>query len=383
MCAIQKNVKVKKKWIYLIVLVVLVGLGALVYLLVPPNLPSIERWVMSVPPGSQTPDERKTLASLKIINDHPFYQMTFYGDYPRYLDMKKRFYWALRFPKPQCSSFAVLNPHGHALLGYNNDGEYNSILLLFTDPSDGYASISIADLGGSLPGFTKSFTPFDSDRARSLLLYAPYSTQSGMNEMGLAVSTMTDPSGSWTIDPEKDTLGAAEARRYILDHAKDVEEAIALLSEHNVSYTGTTVSHLLLADRSGHSALLEWVDGEMKVIRNQQPWQVSTNFRVNGADEIINADISEYQASGTVAGDNPGRKYWRYVTAWETLRKADGLLSPEQSMDLLSTISLEVNINGTTFLTQYSIVYDLVTGDVQIVTERNYQQIYHYQLPMK
>jgi hypothetical protein len=373
----------KKKWIFPLVLVVLIGLGALAYLLVPANIPSIERWVMSVPPGSQTPDEQKTLASLEIINDHPFYQMTFYGDYPRYLDMKKRFYWAMGLPKPQCSSFAALNSQGDAILGYNNDGEPQSILLLFTNPSDGYASVSISAIGDGFPWFTKSFTPFHSDRDRSLLLYAPYSAQTGMNEMGLAVSTMTDPEGSWSINPEKDTLGAAEARRLILDHAKDVEEAIALLSQYNVSYRGTSVSHLLLADRSGHSALLEWVDGEMKVIRNQQPWQASTNFRVYGAEQMIKDDISQVHVSGFVVGDSLGRNHWRYVTAWETLRKADGFLSPEQSMDLLNTISVDFNRNGTRVLTHYSVIYDLIAGNMDIVTDRNYQQVYRYQLPMK
>jgi hypothetical protein len=373
----------KRKWIFPLVLVVLVGLGALAYLLVPAGIPSIERWVMSVSPGSQTPDEQKTLASLEIINDHPFYQMIFYGDYPRYLEMKKRFYWAMGFPKPQCSSFAALNSQGDAILGYNNDGEPRSILLLFTNPSDGYASVSISAIGDGFPWFTKSFTPFNSDRDRSLLLYAPYSTQTGMNEMGLAVSTMTDPQGSWSINPEKETLGAAEARRLILDHAKDVEEAIALLSQYNVSYQGTSVSHLLLADRSGHSALLEWVDSEMKVIRNQQPWQVSTNFRVYGAEQTIKEDISQVQANGTVAGDSLGRNHWRYVTAWETLRKAGGFLSPEQSMNLLNTISVDLNMNGTRILTHYSVVYDLVTGNMDVVTDRNYQQVYHYQLTMK
>ncbi len=363
-------------WIIPIILVVLAGLGALAYHFIPPNLPSIERWVMSVPPSAQTSDERKTLSSLQIIDDHPFYQMTFYGDYPRYLEMKKRFYWALGFPKPHCSSFSVLNSQGHAILGYNNDGEYTPKLLLFTNPTDGYASISMSDLGGAVPGFTKTFTPFDSDRSRSLLLYAPYSIQAGMNEMGLAVSTMVDPSGDWSIDPAKDTLGAAEARRFILDHAKDVEDAITLLSQYNVTYSGTSVSHLLLADRSGHSALLEWVDGEMKVLRNQQPWQVSTNFRVYGAQEQIEADIALYQAKQKLVGDSLGNNRWRYVTAWETLREANGLLSANQSMDLLNTVSVP-------YKTQYSIVFDLTTGEVQIVTERNYEQVYHYQLPMK
>lgn len=371
----------KKKWTILLAVVLLVG--ALAYFFVPSTLPSIERWVLSIPLGSQTPDEQKTLATLDIVNDHPFYKMTFYGDYPRYLEIKKRFYWAMGFPKPDCSSFAALNGEGHPILGYNNDGESRPILLLFTDPSDGYASISISAIGDGFPWFTRSFTPFDSERARSLLLYAPYSTQTGVNEMGLAVSTMTDPEGSWSLDPEKETVGAAEARRLILDHAKDVEQAITLLSKYNISYQGTSVSHLLLADRSGHSALLEWVDGGMKVIRNTQPWQVSTNFRVYGADEIIKADIAQYQVGEAISNDNLGRKYWRYVTAWETLRKADGLLSQEQSLKLLNTISVDLVNNGTRILTHYSVVYDLVTGEVQIVTDRNYQDVLSFRLSMQ
>ncbi len=373
----------KNRGIFAVIFTVLVGLGVLAYLIGRTNLPSIERWVMSVPPGSQTADEQKTLASLEIVNDHPLYQMTYSGSYPRYLEMKRRFYWALGLPEPHCSSFTALNPQGHAVLAYNNDGESQPILLLTTDPPDGYASISISAIGGDLPGFTKSFTPFDSDSARSLLLYAPYSTQTGMNEMGLAVSTMTDPIGSWAIDPEKDTLGAAEARRVVLDHAKDVEDAITLLLQYNVSYAGTSVSHLLLADRSGRSALLEWVDGEMKVIRNSQPWQVSTNFRVYGADQAIRADIAQYQAGETIPGDTLGKNRWRYVTAWEALRKTDGFLSPDQSMDLLSTISVDFNRDGTRILTHYSVVYDLVTGDVQVVTDRNYEQPYHFNFPLK
>jgi Linear amide C-N hydrolases, choloylglycine hydrolase family len=366
----------KKYWIILSIFFSLVGLGVLAYFFILPNFKSIERWVMTVPPGSQTSDEKQTLASLTVINDHPFYQMTFYGDYLRYLEMKKRFYWAMGFPKPECSSFAALNPQGHAILGYNNDGNYIPLILLFTHPSDGYVSISISPIGDGFPWFTRSFTPFDSDRNRSLLLYSPYSTQSGMNEMGLAISTMTDPSGEWELDPDKDTLGAAEARRYILDHAKNVEEAITLLSQVNVSYKGTSVSHLLLADQAGHSALIEWVDGKMVVMSNQQPWQVSTNFRVYGATDSIDDYLLQYQSKGIVAGDNLGRNHWRYAAAWETLREANGLLSSDQSMDLLRLISQP-------YKTQYSIVFDLTTGDVQIVTERKYDTVYHYQLSFK
>ena len=75
------------------------------------------------------------------------------------------------------------------------------------------------------------------------------------------------------------------------------------------------------------------------MIRNEQPWQISTNFRVYGAQDRIKADLAHYPADGTVAGESLGGNHWRYISAGETLRKADGLLSPEQGMDLLSTIS--------------------------------------------
>ncbi len=366
----------KKRWIIAAVLVVLVGLVVLAVRVVPNNLAALENWVISVPPSAQTSDEQRSLATLETINDHPFYRMTYYGDYPRYLQMKRRFYWAMGFPKPLCSSIAALNAQGHPILGYNNDGDYHSILLLRTDPPDGYASISISDIGSAIPGYSKTFTPYSSENARSLLLYAPYMTQTGMNEMGLAVSTMYDPSADWKIEPKKDTLGVAEARRYVLDHAKDVEEAIVLLTERNVSFAGAGGTHLLLADRSRHSALLEWVDGKMIVIRNQQPWQTSTNFRVTGSDARIATDLASYRAGEPIDGDSLGNSHWRYAAAWDTLQKADGLLTAEQGMGLLSTISVP-------YRTNYSIVYDLTTGDVQVVTERDYEHVYHDRLPMQ
>ncbi len=366
----------KKKWIITTTLIVLALLATFAYRFVPSNLLAIERWVMSVPSAAQTSDEQRSLATLETINDHPFYRMTYYGDYPRYLQMKRRFYWALGLPKPLCSSFAALNPQGHTILGYNNDGDYHAILLLHTNPPDGYASISISDIGAATPGFSKTFTPYSSDSARSLLLYAPYMTQTGMNEMGLAVSTMYDPSADSRIDPKKDTLAIAEARRYVLDHAKDVEQAIGLLTERNVSFAGAGGTHLLLADRSGHSALLEWVGGNMIVIRNQQAWQVSTNFQVYGSDARITADLASYRAKEPIDGDSLGNSRWRYAAAWETLRQTDGLLTPQQGIELLSTVSVP-------YRTNYSIVYDLTTGDVQVVTERDYSHIYRDQLPIE
>jgi hypothetical protein len=44
---------------------------------------------------------------------------------------------------------------------------------------------------------------------------------------------------------------------------------------------------------------------------------------------------------------------------------------------------VDLYMNGTRILSQYSVVYDLVAGEVQIVTDRNYDRPYHFELPMK
>ncbi len=63
----------KKFWWISVITLGLVGVGAFTIYYVTHNLSAVERWVMSVPPSSQTPDERKTLSSLQVVNDHPFY----------------------------------------------------------------------------------------------------------------------------------------------------------------------------------------------------------------------------------------------------------------------------------------------------------------------
>ncbi len=139
-------------------------------------------------------------------------------------------------------------------------------------------------------------------------------------------------------------------------------------------------SNILLADRSGHSALVEWVDGRMVAIHNQQPWQVSTNFRVYGRQDRIDEYTQEYLANGIIPEDTWGKSYWRYITAWETLESVNGCLTPTQGIELLNTLSLVKNGKDVIYSTQYSVVYNLATGEVQIATDRNYQQIYRFSL---
>ena len=115
--------------------------------------------------------------------------------------------------------------------------------------------------------------------------------------------------------------------------------------------------HYLLADPSGQAATVEWKDGSLQVIRNSVPWQVTTNFYLAGATEQMRTQDR------------------RYSTAATWLRGADGRLDPGEAMRLLE------HVEQTS--TQWSIVYDMSTGEIRLVMAEAYYHVHVYHLPMR
>jgi len=85
----------------------------------------------------------------------------------------------------------------------------------------------------------------------------------GMNEHGLVVGMAAVPPGQMHPDPDKETIGSLGVIRKMLDHARDVDEAVAILQNYNVDVESGPPLHYLIADPSGCSALVEFYEGEM------------------------------------------------------------------------------------------------------------------------
>ena len=253
-----------------------------------------------------------------------------------------------------CTTFAALNPNGDALLGRNFDWHNRPSLLLFTDPPDGYASASMVDI--SYLGFG-SGVPDEAQLEN--LLEAPYWPFDGMNEAGLAVGMMAVPHAEGGSDPQKATLDSLLVIRLLLDYAANVDEAIALLEEVNVDFGGGPPLHYLIADSSGQAAVIEFIDGEMVLLRNEEPWQVSTN--------VV---ISEVPEDERIAAGH------RYQVVTEALERTEGLVGRAEAMTLLS----EVANNGSSYPTMWSVVYNMSTGGIQVVVGRQYDTAYEFRL---
>lgn len=301
----------------------------------------------------------RTMASLEQVDDYPLYVMKYHGEY--FFDwfsehgiewpLFKKFYKAMN--PDACTSFVAASSDDNAVFGRNFDWQHRSSLLLFTDPPGGYASVSMVDLyylgyeGMQKIPWTKRFN----------LLGTPYAIMDGMNQWGVAVSQNAVPIKKLPYDPNKPTLISNQLMRAVLDHARDVNEAVTLIQKYNPNFP-VVCCHLHIADVSGDSAVVEYVDGKAVILRNDKPWQVSTNFLLSEAEP---------------AQDTSG--CWRYDLAREYLVKKGGNITPDEAMNLLESVKLPNTV--------WSVVYNLSTGAVQVAMGKDYEQIHTYQLRMK
>ena len=105
-------------------------------------------------PSHFSENETATLASLKKVDDYPLYTMQYFGEYaPRETSLLPALGSAHSSPGWACSLFTVLLDEDHLLYGRNFDWQYSPAMLLFTDPPDALASVSMLDI--SYLGFGK------------------------------------------------------------------------------------------------------------------------------------------------------------------------------------------------------------------------------------
>ncbi|MGD8466330.1 MAG: hypothetical protein PVI09_20930, partial [Anaerolineae bacterium] len=143
-----------------------------------------------------------TLSSLQQVDDYPLYVMHYQGDYESLVaQWQDRARVDVMEPAASlagwaCSLFAALGDEGAMLYGRNFDWRFSPGLLLFTEPPDGYASVSMVDIEylGFGAGNAENLADREPEDLQDLL-YAPWLPFDGMNETGLAVGMAAVPAG--------------------------------------------------------------------------------------------------------------------------------------------------------------------------------------------
>lgn len=173
----------------------------------------------------------------------------------------------------------------------------------------------------------------------------------GMNEAGLVVELM------WLDDtrypdadarPEVSKLGWIQ---YQLDTAESVEDVIASDVKIRVASGGAARVHYLVADRTGHVAAIEFLDGRMVVhTGDDMPYRALTNDTYERSAGYA-ARVIDGDNAGDASGTSSLNRFVRAAVAADRYTEAAG--DPvAYAFDVLDNVSQGAR-------TQWRIVYDM------------------------
>ena len=163
-----------------------------------------------------------------------------------------------------CSTVCVKDQNGAVYFGRNFDWKKGRAMIVHTVPENGYESLSTCCL--DFLGFGDDYTPDGSMPERIQTLAAIYVPLDGMNEKGLIVADLMAGDKEETHQKtDKPDLTTTSAIRLLLDRAANVDEAVELLKQHDMNSSIGAAHHFAVADATGKSVVVEYVDGEMLV----------------------------------------------------------------------------------------------------------------------
>ena len=133
-------------------------------------------------------------------------------------------------PQFACSAFAAVDAEGRVRTGRNYDfKDDTSALLVRNYPRGGYASIGFAALNN-----LGANTPLDSVAGRAAALMGPFAQLDGVNECGVSIAVLTLDSKPCDQDTQRPVINTSLAIRLVLDRAATTQEAVDLLSAHDM-----------------------------------------------------------------------------------------------------------------------------------------------------
>jgi hypothetical protein len=327
--------------------------------------------------------ELKTIKNIKKLDDYGFFMMNYTRDYglSEFLasggasseqelvdyiisDFSKGLPIKINVSDYGCSAFNAVTPEGDKIFGRNFDWIYSPSMLVWSDPPDGYASMSMINLG--FLAYEEGYLP-DSYFNRFTTLAAPYVPLDGMNEKGLAIGVLMLDNPATNQNTDKTDLTTTSMIRLILDRAATVQEAIELFQSYDMHDSVGYCYHYLITDASGSAAVLEYVDNEMIVTYPEH-----SGSNVADYIAVTNFYLSEEGDNTNSFGQD------RHAIISGALSTQRGELTEEEAMNLLS--SARYLYPDEPDRTEWSAVYNLTDLTVSICVGTQYDKVYRFSL---
>ncbi len=255
-----------------------------------------------------------------------------------------------------CSTISVENGEGGYYFGRNFDWNKCDAMMVASYPSDGYASFSTVNVDFIRQGAGLASHFLSDEMLTVAALYAPLD---GMNEKGLCVSVnMIQDSDTIAQNTEKPDITTTTAIRLLLNRAADVDEAVELLRQYDFHASMGYMVHLAIADGTGRSAAVEYVNNEMNVIETP----ILTNF---------------YLSEGEKNGIGTSQSHTRFEILEQTLEERP-VMDSGQVRDALSSVS-KGNF-GEFESTEWSVVFDQSALTAEYYHREDYGSSYAFTL---
>lgn len=311
-------------------------------------------------------NEIATIRSIKRINDVPVYEINYRGDYAfdKYIITGSKNYGEyidymnanllkgipkIYYDNFECSTFFARTPEGHYILARNLDTTVTTPFVIKTNSKNGFKTVGMANLHNVNWNNENLISKFTA-------LAAPYYTFDGMNEKGVAIGSLSVPVGCKSdVNDNKITLYDYSVIRLTIEKAKSVEDAIMQLLQYNVKMEDKYPSQYMLADAAGNCAVIDYVDGSMKVVEKEGNYQIATNMLLYNNEK------------------HQGYSSDRFKAFEKVLYEKNGIISIEDALKLL----IEQTVPGEA---QWSSVYDLTDKTMTVKFYGDYENTYTYKL---
>ena len=286
-------------------------------------------------------------------------------------------------PEISCSSFTAETKEGDRIFGRNYDMSKTNTCIVYTKGVNGrHSTISTVDL---------QFLGMDCDSDVTGLmnkvtcLAATYAPLDGINDAGVSCGIYMTYQGDETVATnqmtDKPDFTSTTMLRMILDYADSVEEAVEIASAYDLHDSANTSYHYMVADSTGKSAILEWVDGTDLTDNDGSARKLVVTY--NDSDDNIGQREAEsdYQwitnfiiLPGYYEDDSAKHGYDRYGKIYEELKSRDGVVEDEaDGMKILASVGRrDWNNDDDNALTIHSVVYNLTDKTVLWVSNENY-----------
>ena len=255
-----------------------------------------------------------------------------------------------------CSAITARTPEDGVLMGRNFDFPSATGIILHTIPKIGYETITTFNT--DFFGFGEGWLP-EGFANQYMALSGLFFALDGINEKGLAIADLMAGDDAETHqETGKPALTTTSAICYLLKNAATVDEAVTLLRGIDMHSDIGAAHHYAMADATGKSVVVEFVDNEMVVVDSP----AVANHYLCEAKFNVGLEESDH----------------RYEHLCQQFEESGGTMNLEQLTASIESVSQPAH-DG--FLgTAWTAVMDLTNPSITYYSRRHFDKPFHFDL---